>query len=142
LNLKEWDKAINSFNRALDQLLYATPQFALNNLGEAYRGKKDYERSIEYYRKALHADPRYFRAHRGLGVTYMAMGDHDMAISSLKKAVEYAPRFAPTHYDLGRAYVAKYNREKALSAFRKVVELVPDSPLADAASAEISKLQR
>jgi tetratricopeptide (TPR) repeat protein len=72
----------------------------------------------------------------------MAMGDYDAAASSLQKAVDYAPGFAPAYYDLGRAYVGKYNREKALSAFRKVVELVPDLPLAEAASAEIKKLQR
>ncbi len=142
LKLEEWDKAIDSFNHALDHLLYATPHFALNNLGEAYRGKGDYERSIEFYKKALDAEPRFFRAHRGLGRIYMAMGDYDAAASSLQKAVDYAPGFAPAYYDLGRAYVGKYNREKAVSAFRKVVELVPDSPLAEAASAEIKKLQR
>lgn len=142
LKLEEWDKAIDSFNHALDHLLYATPHFALTNLGEAYRGKGDYERSIEFYKKALDAEPRFFRAHRGLGRIYMTMGDYDAAASSLQKAVDYAPGFAPAYYDLGRAYVGKYNREKALSAFRKVVELVPDLPLAEAASAEIKKLQR
>ncbi len=142
IKLEEWDKAIGSFNRALDQLLYATPHFALNNLGEAYRGKKDYERSVLYYRKALHAEPRFVRAHRGLALTYMEMGDYDRAVSSLEKAVEYAPDYALAYYDLGRAYIGRYNREKALSAFKKVIALVPNSPLADAASAEMNKLER
>ena len=42
LRLEQWDDAIENFNRAQANLVYATPHFALSNLGEAYRGKKDY----------------------------------------------------------------------------------------------------
>ena len=142
LQLDDWDKAINSFNHALDQLLYATPHFALNNLGAAYRGKMEYARSVESYRKAIKTQPRFSEAHRGLGLTRMAMGDYEAAIASLEKAVQYAPKYALAHYDLGLAYVAGYDREKAVHAFKKVVALVPDSALADAAKAEIRKLER
>lgn len=142
LRLEQWDKAVKCFDRALDNLLYATPHFALSNLGEAYRGKKDFERSIDSYEQALKREPRFFRAHRGLGLTHMAMGNFEAAISCLEKAVQYASRFAPAHYDLGRAHARNHDREKATAAFKKVVELVPDSPLADQARAEIRKLQR
>jgi type IV pilus assembly protein PilF len=141
LKMEHWDDAIKSFDKALDQLLYATPHFALNNLGEAYRGKKDYQRSIDAYRQAIKVEPRYFRAHRGLGLTYIAMGDYEAAISSLEKAVDLAPDYAPAYYDLGCAYAGRYNRKKALAAFKKVVELVPDSLLAEDALTEIRKLQ-
>lgn len=142
LKLEKWDNGISCFNRALEQLLYATPHFALNNLGEAYRGKGDYGRSIDYYKEALRAEPRFAGAHRGLALTHVAMGDLDAAISSLEKATEYDPEFAAAYYDLGRAYAGKYNREKALAAFKKVLQLVPDSALADLASAEIGKMER
>jgi tetratricopeptide (TPR) repeat protein len=141
LRLDEWDKAIERFEKALDQLLYATPHFALNNLGDAYRGKKDYVRSIEAYHDALRSEPRFFRAYRGMALTYMAMGDYDAAASALEKAVDLAPDFALGYYDLGRVYVQKVNRKKAIAAFKKAAALAPDSPLAMAAKAEISKLQ-
>jgi tetratricopeptide (TPR) repeat protein len=142
LRLEQWDNAIECFNRASANLLYATPHVALSNLGEAYRGKKDYELSIGFYKKALKADPRFPRAHRGLGLTYIAMEDYEAAISSLEKAVQYAPRFANAYFDLGRAYTGQSATENAISAFKKVVEIAPDTPLADSALAEIRKLQK
>ncbi|MBW2172362.1 MAG: tetratricopeptide repeat protein [Deltaproteobacteria bacterium] len=121
LRLEEWDKAIESFDRALEQLLYATPHFALNNVGEAYRGKKDYVRSIQAYHQALAAQPGFFRAYRGMALTYMAMGDYDAAAASLENAVEMAPDYALGFYDLGRVYVFKRKRETAIAAFRWVL---------------------
>lgn len=141
LSLEQWDNAIECFNRACANLLYATSHFALSNLGEAYRGKKDYGHSIGFYKKALKANSRFPPAHRGLGLTYMAMEDYEAAISALKKAIEYAPRFAAAYFDLGRAYTGQAATEKAISAFGKVVGLAPDSPLADRALAEIRKLR-
>jgi len=141
LRLGQLDSAIESFNRAVDNLLYVTPHYALSNLGEAYRGKKDYDRSIGFYKKALKANPGFPTAHRGLGLTYMATGNHEAAISSLEKAVQYGPRFAFAYFDLGRAYAGQYDTEGAVSAFKKVVELAPDTPLADSALAEIRRLQ-
>ncbi len=139
--LGQWDNAISSFNRALDNLLYTTPHIALCNLGEAYRGKKDYERSIDSYRKALKTEPRFPTAFRGLALTYMAMGNYEAAISSLGKAIQYAPRFANAYFDLGRAYTGQSETWEAISAFNMVVELAADTPLADMALEEIRKLQ-
>ena len=141
LRLKEWDKAISCFNKARANLLYATSYFALNNLGDAYRGKESYELAIDFYEKALEDNPRFANAHRGLGLTYLDLGDYEAAVRFLEKAVKYAPGFASAQYDLGRAYAGKYDTEKAMAAFKKVVALVPDSPLADSALAEIRKLQ-
>ncbi len=141
LRLEQWDNAIECFNRAHDNLLYATPHFALSNLGEACRLKKDYGRAIDSYKKALEVNLRFPEAHRGLGLVYIATGNYKAAVSSLEKAVKYAPRFALAYYDLGRALSRRHNTKKAVSAFKKVVELVPETPLAERAGAEIRKLQ-
>ena len=140
LRLREWDKAISSFNKALANLLYAAPYRALNNLGEAYRSKKDYEHAINFYNKALKANPRFANAHRGLGLVYLDMDNYDAAAFSLEKAVEYVPGFASAQYDLGRAYAGQYDTKKAVAAFNRVVELAPDTPLANRALAEIREL--
>ena len=141
LTLQRQDRAIWCFNQARNNLLYATPHYPLSNLGEAYREKKDYDRAIHFYKKALEIQPRFVNAHRGMGLTYIDMGNYEAAVGSLERAVRYAPRFADAHFELGRAYVKLYKRQKAISAFKKVVELAPDSPLAETALAEISKLQ-
>ena len=141
LRLERWDDAIRHFDKARSNVLYATPHFALNNLGEAYRGKKDYGVAIEFYKKALENNPRYADAHRGLGLIYMDTGDLDASVAALEKAVEYAPEDGPARFDLGRAYSAMYETEKAMAAFKKVIALDPTSPLAERARTEITKLQ-
>jgi tetratricopeptide (TPR) repeat protein len=141
LSLEQWDDAIECFNSALENLLYATPYYALNNLGEAYRGKGDYARAIDLYKETILTEPRFHQAYRGLGLSYIALGDYDAAAKSLEKAVKKAPGFTIAYYDLGRAYVFQYEKKKALAAFKKVTELAPDSELADLASREIKKLE-
>jgi tetratricopeptide (TPR) repeat protein len=141
LRQEKWDRAIVNFERARSNLLYATPYIALNNLGEAYRGKKELDLAVEFYKKALEDNPRFSQAHRGLGLVLLDLGDLDAAVSSLEKAVEYAPSYGPAQFDLGRAYGALYELEKAITAFKKVIVLEPSSPLAERARAEIKKLQ-
>jgi tetratricopeptide (TPR) repeat protein len=141
LRLQQWDKAISCLNKARANLLYATPHMALNNLGEAYRGKGHYGRAIQFYEKAIQAMPRFPQAHRGLGLAYMDIGDYESAVMSLQKALEYAPNFAAAQYDLGRAYAWQHDTKRAISSFKKVMELAPDSQLADRALTEIMRLQ-
>lgn len=141
LRTEQWDDAIVNFEKARSNILYATPYIALNNLGEAYRGKKEYELAFDFYKSALEDSPRFSNAHRGLGLVLLSMGVPDAAVASLEKAVEYDPNYVPALYDLGRAYAALYEPEKAIAAFKKVVVLEPTSPLADRARAEIKKLR-
>ena len=142
LRLEKWNKAISQFERASDNLLYATPYIALNNIGDAYRGKKDLVRAINFYEKALEAEPYFPNAHRGMGLVLIDMGDYEGAVASLKKAVKYAPGFAPPLYELGKGYALQFETEKAVAAFKKVIALAPDSPLAASAQVEIRKLGR
>ena len=41
------------------------------NLGDAYRGAKQYERAIKPYQEAIRLDPKYEAPHHGLGRTYL-----------------------------------------------------------------------
>jgi tetratricopeptide (TPR) repeat protein len=141
LRLEKWDKAIGNFEKARANLLYATPYIVLNNLGEAYRKKKEPKLALAFYKKALEDNPRFSNSYRGMGLVLLDMGDLDGAVSALEKAVEYAPDLAPAHFDLGQAYTALYELQKAKAAFQKVIVLQPTSPIADRARAEIKKLQ-
>ena len=71
---KEWDTAIRYFKEVSENLLYATPHFALSNLGWAYYNKKEYALAEKFYLKALEISPKFINALVGLGKTYTAMG--------------------------------------------------------------------
>jgi len=92
LNMKEWDTAIRYFKEVSENLLYATPHFALSNLGWTYYNKKEYALAEKFYLKALEIDPKFINALAGLGKTYTAMGRSSEAVATFEKAVKDYPR--------------------------------------------------
>ena len=138
---EQWDDAIACFKGLTENLLYATPQYPLVNMGWAYYNKKDYSESEKYYKKALglyadglNKDVAYIQALHGLGLNYMATGKSREAIAMLEKAVQFDSRIPQLFFDLARAYTLIQEYPKAVQNYKKVVELIPDRPLAREAS--------
>lgn len=141
LNKKEWDTAIMYFKEVAENLLYATPHFALSNLGWAHYNKKEYELAEKFYLKALEIDPKFIKALAGLGKTYTAMGRGSEAVAVLEKAVKDYPRSGQLNLELARAYAISGEYEKALAAYENAVELAPDSALIREAETEAQKIR-
>jgi tetratricopeptide (TPR) repeat protein len=139
---QEWDKAIETFNEVLEDLLYSTPHFPMTNLGAAYYFKQNYNLSIKYYNEALEMRPRFLHALRGLARTYIAVGNVNKAITLLEKAIDTAPKHTRTYMDLAEAYklVGKY--KKALESYRKVIDLDPESTLANQAREQANEITK
>ena len=142
LNKKEWDTAIRYFKEVTENLLYATPHFALSNLGWAYYNKKEYVLAEKFYLKALEIDPKFVNALAGLGKTYTAMGRSSEAVATLEKAVKDYPALGQLYLDLARAYTLSGEYKKALDAYEKAVEFAPDSALAREAETEARKIRK
>ena len=138
----KWDDAIKVFEDLSSDLLYATPQYPMYNLGWAYYNKKDYKRAIKYFKKALKIDRSYVQALRGLGLTYKKQGRVKLAEKYLKKAAIKAPKFQQLQFELANVYVVRKKYNKALEAFNDVVRLEPDSELAEIAQEKITKLEK
>ena len=138
---REWDKAIEQYEMVSSDLLYATPQFPLSNLGLAYYEKKEYQLSEKYYLKALKAKQDFDRALYGLGRTYMAMGRVTEAIRKLERAALVAPDAPPVHFELARAYTMNREYKNAYDSYQQVVVLNPGSQMADQARLEAQKLK-
>jgi Tfp pilus assembly protein PilF len=137
----EWDKAIEQYEIILSDLLYATPQFPLSNLGLAYYQKKEYGPSEKYYLKALDVKLDFVNAAYGLGRTYLAMGRVPEAISRLEDALKSAPKEAAIHFELAKAYTKNREYKKAYDAYQQVIQLNPGSSLADRAMLEAQKIR-
>jgi type IV pilus assembly protein PilF len=137
---EEWDKAIKEYKIVISDLLYATPQFPLSNIGYAYYQKKEYGLSQRYYLKALKVEPDFVKALYGLGQTYLAMGKVPEGIEKLEKTTTLSPESEFLYFELAKAYARNRDYTKALSAYHKVVELNPGSTLADRALIEARKI--
>lgn len=142
LNKKEWDTAIRYFKEVTENLLYATPHFALSNLGWAYYNKKEYALAEKYYLESLEINPKFINALVGLGKTYTAMGRGSEAVTTLEKAVKDYPRLGQLQLDLARAYAVSGEYNKALDAYEKAVEFAPGSALAREAETEAQHIRK
>ena len=138
---KEWDKAIEQYKIVSSDLLYATPQFVLSNLGLAYFEKKEYLLSEKNFLQALDAQKDFDRALYGLGKTYMAMERAPEAILKLERAAQVAPDAPPVYFELAKAYTMNREYKKAYDSYQQVVNLNPGSPLADRAALEAQKIK-
>jgi tetratricopeptide (TPR) repeat protein len=67
---------------------------AFANRGVAYARKKDYDRAIADYTRAIEIDPRDAKTYNNRGLAYSIKGDYQRAISDLTAAVELHPKKA------------------------------------------------
>ncbi len=131
LKQKKWNLAIKCFEQVSDNILYATPEIPLSNLGWAYFHQKMYKRAKSYFKKALDIQPDFLFAVHGLSSIYIQTGYYSQAINYLHYKLTVKPRAAILHSDLAKAYEAIENYNQAKKSWNLVLKLVPStSPLA------------
>lgn len=95
--------------------------------GNGYRMKKDYDRAIADYDKAIEIDPSYSLAYSLRGLAYAGKGEHDRAIADYDKALLMRP-YIVTYLNRGKSYFAKGDYDRALADYNKALELDPADP--------------
>ncbi len=89
--LREWDQAILCFQKAASNLMYKTPYFAYENMGEAYYNKGEYQQAVESYKKSIASAPEYPGSRLKLAQLYIILERHDEAAEELKMVLEIDP---------------------------------------------------
>ena len=141
LKQKKWDLAIRCFKEISGNLLYATPETPLANLGWAYFHQKMYKTAKIYFEKSLEFRPDFLIAVHGLASIYIETGYYPRAINFLHRELEKNPGAAILHSDLAKVYEALKEFNKAKKSWAVVQKLVPEtSPLAREATKKLSEL--
>ena len=96
---------------------------------EAYKNK-DYDKAIEYYKKAIVLNPNLAKAHYNLGTNYSNKGMLDEAISEFEQVLTIDPDYAEAHNNLGNVYSEKGMVDESLSEYEKAITINPDLPQA------------
>ena len=107
------------------------PEGARKNLesGKALLTKgTDYKTSIQLFKKAIKAYPKYSEAYLMMGLAYRAENNYDEAGSALKKCVEINPNSGPAYTALGEVQNQKQEYADAEKSLLKALALNPDSP--------------
>lgn len=127
VDMKEWDKAIEYFDKAVSDLLFLSPHVALTGKGYVYLMKQDYPAALQQFEEVVAIAPRYAQAYFFQSETYLAMDKPDLARRALEQAIDVAPGFVQAIYQLGVMSLKEQMKEDAVARFERVVELAPNS---------------
>ena len=94
--------------------------------GNEYYEKGNFDLAVEYYNKAIRADPMFDKAYYNRGLAYACKEEYDKAIEDINKMIELKPNFAEAYYILGLAYEYKNMPDRAIENYNKALELNPD----------------
>lgn len=141
LKQEKWDLAIKCFEAVSENLLYATPEIALSNLGWAYFNQKRFRKAKQYFIQSMEIRPDFLIAVHGIASVYNETGYHSKAIEFLHRALEKNPGAAIFHSDLAKAYEALKEFDKAQKAWNSVLKSAPEtSPLAKEAQKHLFEM--
>ena len=88
---------------------------------------KEYDESIDKWKKALELNPKYFFAYNNLGNAFLNLKKYDEAITCFNKAIEIKPNFFDAHNNKGNALSRLNKYDDALLSYDKAIEIKPDS---------------
>jgi type IV pilus assembly protein PilF len=126
----DWENALKCFEKAANNILYHTPQFAYHNMGLVYFHKKDYQRAIELYQKAISLSPEYEPAYFDLAKVYELLEENDKAFVIYEKIIDLVPDSLVSYLAMARLYYKTGQSDKAIEKINFIVGTDPRSPIA------------
>jgi len=98
---------------------------AYANRGVAYYVKRDYDRAIEDFGRAVALDPDTPSAYIFRAKSYRVRGDYDRAIEDYGKAIEFFPGDPEIYDERGSAYLSKGDYGQAILDYDRAIALDP-----------------
>jgi tetratricopeptide (TPR) repeat protein len=117
------DEAIGFFQQALG--INPDHTVALQNLGNAYRQKKDWDAARKTLEHALALNPEDAEANYGLGMVYAQLNDTERAYEFLQKALAARPAYPEALNNLGILYLRTGRPEEAKKSFAESIRMSP-----------------
>jgi tetratricopeptide (TPR) repeat protein len=128
---KKYAEAAGFFERALPLAKGDNIPVVLGRLAESYQKARQYDKAVDYYQKAIAANPTDSDLRNNLGNALAEMGKSAEALQEFQKAAELNPAKAARYYfNLGAVTYNLGKMDEAASAFRKAIEI--DATYADA----------
>lgn len=102
--------------------------YAFNELGLLSRRKKEYEKSLDYFNKAIEVAPTWVLAQTNTCSSYLDIDQVENAIEHCNLAVQSDSSFALAWHHLGIAYSEKGEYSKAIYNYLKALSHDPHYP--------------
>ena len=124
LKLGRWDEAIESCQKALNEVSYDTPERAMTIIGWAYYKKGDPARALDMLSRALNIKDNQPDTENRIATIYLEQGRLDKAKIILKDLARKVPKFANARLNLGIVYYKERDFVAARREFTVVLDLV------------------
>lgn len=118
----DWKDAITFYNQTLK---YTETARIHNNLAMAYSDKKDSEKAMSHYQRAIEISDIYPQTHNNLGNLYKEMGEIEKAIEEFEKSIKMDKYFLFAYYNLVNLYLEQKDFQSAISVLERILEIQP-----------------
>lgn len=127
LNGGNYDEAIRLYTKAIasGELSQDYLSIAYINRGRSWYFKKDFDKAIADFTKAIEIDPKDADAYYARGLVRHIKGDYDKAIADYTKVIEINPKRAKAYKARGFCWEAKGQYDKAKADYAKAKEIDP-----------------
>jgi tetratricopeptide (TPR) repeat protein len=139
MELKEWDGAAHSFQRAAE---VRKTSAALIYLGEALRRQKKYAEAEHALVEALKLDRGSWQGHFTLGRVYWEAGEVVKAAPHVGQSLKINPDYAEGHLLAGNIFMRLSMPEHALVEYEEYLRLAPGGEFAKQTAENVKKLKK
>jgi type IV pilus biogenesis/stability protein PilW len=141
-DMKRYPEAVEAFQKALSDILYATPSLAEGNLGWTHFQNGDATKGVRHIRNAIATNPRFCQGYGWLAEISLATDKPDQAIAYCKRFTKHCVEDEETadripdafvrqmQFQLGRAYLAQGDKGRAREALDACVAAGSESDVA------------
>jgi len=136
----QYQLAQESFQKALNDPFYKTPQFAAYNLGSLNEKKGDIEKAMSDYQQAVKFDPQYGSAWFRIARILEQQHRSDEARHAYGRAIAASPDLAEAHLRYGIMSYQAGDTDAAINSLNRVAKLAPNTNMADEARMYLQKL--
>lgn len=123
IGMGSYEEALSSFEKALKDELYTTPEYPWYNMSFIHFQKKDYVNAQESAGRALDYNPHYAPAWEMLGRIFQEQGRNSQAIEAFKHAILEFPEYTDAHWGIAQLYMRLGERQQAITHFNEVIRL-------------------
>jgi tetratricopeptide (TPR) repeat protein len=93
------------------------------NEGKSFYQKKEYEKAISAYNKAIKLNPKLVKAYNNRGIAILVTGLYEKAIADFTKAIELNPKYGKAYNNRAVAYWFQGQLDKAREDIKKAQSL-------------------
>ncbi len=94
--------------------------------GNSYIKRKEYEKAVSSYKKAVQADPKHSKSYLNMGIALKRLKRYDNAITSYTRALNIDPNYDKAYFNRAMAYKMLGKLTESATDFKKTLEVNPD----------------